>query len=191
MNEAILNWISGSLAPEDCQTLSELAADIPANGSILDLNCGRGRSTIFMALALRTNVTITAIDSHITNPLSDSPYQEGSLLAFLGILRRCKVACRVIPIVAPVHMVDKVVNKRSHNLVVVQSPATITPSLNEDVMVRSIELAKYAIRRGGVVVVCCPNPVYRPVFDRMIDQQFRGMEQVCASAGLVGFRYDE
>jgi ribosomal protein L36 len=88
-------------------------------------------------------------------------------------------------------MIDKVVNKRSHNLVVVQSPATVTPSLNEDVLVRSIELAKYAIRRSGIIVVCCPNPAYRPVFDRMIDQQFRGMEQVCVSAGIVGFRYDE
>ena len=112
-------------------------------------------------------------------------------MAFLGALRQFKVIGRVIPIVAPIHMVERVVNKRSHNLVVVQSPATITPSLNEDVMVRSIELAKYAIRRGGIIVVCCPNPIYRSGFDRMIDQQFRGMEQVCASVGLVGFKYDE
>ena len=191
MNEVILNWISGSLAPEDCQTLSRMAADVPANGSILDLNCGNGLSTVFMALALRTNVIITAIDSHITNPLSDNPYKEGSLMAFLGALRRFKVAGRVIPIVAPTHVVDRVLNKRSANLIVVQSPAVITPALNEDVMVHSIELAKYAIRRGGIIVVCCPNPVYRPVFDRMIDQQFRGMEQVCTGTGIVGFRYDE
>jgi hypothetical protein len=112
-------------------------------------------------------------------------------MAFLGAIRRFKVAHRVIPIVAPVHMVDKVTNKRSANLVVVQSPATLTPSLNEDVLVHSIELAKYAIRRGGIIVVCCPNPIYRPAFDRMIDQQFRGMEKLGTSSETVGFKYAE
>ena len=192
MNEALLkNWITGNISADDCEILSQLAADIPTNGSILDLNCGNGLSTVVKARTLRTGVTITAIDSHITNPLADNPYKEGSIMAFLGALRRFKIAGRVIPIVAPTHMVDRVLNKRSANLIVVQSPASITPALNEDVMVRSIELAKYAIRRGGVIVVCCPNPIYRPMFDRMVDQQFRGMDQVCASAGLVGFRYDE
>lgn len=187
MDERILTWTTGSLSLKDSQWLNQLAADVPAGGTVLDLNCGAGRSTVCMATALRKSVTITAIDSHVTNPLSTSPYLEGSLLAFLETIRRFKVTDRVIPVVSPVHLVERVINKRSANLIVVQSPVTITPSLNEDAMCHSIELAKYAIRRGGIIIVCCPNPVYRPQFDRMVEHQFRGLARVCIQReALVG-----
>jgi hypothetical protein len=192
----VLSWTQGTLSGNACELLAKFATEIPSNGVILDLNCGSGRSTVVMALALQTvkrgDAAILAVDSHITNPLSENPYKEGSIMMLLESLRHFKVANRVIPIVSPLHQADKLIDKRSANLIVVQSPVTILSSFNEDAVVGGIQLAKYAIRRGGIILVCCPNPIYRAQLDRILAHQFYldGAETVCDTSEIVGFRYE-
>lgn len=196
MNSEVMNYTQGTLSLGDCELLAQLASDVPSNGTILDLNCGNGRSTITMALALRENkrgtATIIAVDSHITNPLSINPYKEGSIMTLLESLRHFQVSSWVIPVISPVHTLSRLVDKRSANMVVIQSPATMMASFSEDVMIASMELSKDAIRRGGSILVCCPNPVYRPQFDRLLTQQFNGMPRVVTGkpSEIVVFRYE-
>ena len=86
MLDRILSTIDGNLSKDACKALISLALQVPEDGTILDLNCGAGRSTVLMALAneqAQRNVTVVSMDSHITNPLSATPYQEGNIMRYL------------------------------------------------------------------------------------------------------------
>lgn len=181
MLDVILANVTGSIPRHVCEVLEKLASRVPSNGAILDLNCGEGRSTMIMALALEAkskDCLVMAVDTHIQNPFSETPYQEGSALNFLTNTRRFRLAHRIVPIICPVDMAGRVVGKRCANLIVVQSPGTIHGPYAEDSLCQSIEVAKGAARRGAVVAIICPNAAYQRQFDTLVDRQCSSFEQI-------------
>jgi hypothetical protein len=138
--------------------LAFLTTKVPDNGVILDLNCGQGRSTISMALGLiergNQDVSILAVDSHVTNPLSDFPLQDGTIMKFLDSLAVYNSMRRVVPMIMPVPKVLEVLNRKCANLVVVQSHGSDLTTLNQ-----YIDVAKFALRTKGIIAVCLPCPV--------------------------------
>lgn len=179
----VIARVNGNLKPETCEVLAKLAGSVPSGGTILDLNCGEGRSTICMALALRQvskEATILAIDSHITDPISETPYQDGTVMRFLLNLRKFEVMQQVVPVVAPAYNLG-FINKRSANLVIIQSPATSRSAWNEDALEQSMAIAKYALRKGGIIAACCPADVHWTAFLSFTKRHFTNAE--CCTAG--------
>jgi len=158
INSYFLNQVSGKISQHVCEKLAELAVNVPPNGVILDLNCGEGRSTISMSMALTEahnyDVSIMAVDTHITNPLSSSPHEDGTLMKFLRNLRSNICLHRVVPMVMPSTKVLEVLNRKCANLVVVQTRSADTTTLSQH-----IEVAKFALRAKGTIAVCLDSPV--------------------------------
>lgn len=156
INAAFLNRVSGNISQDVCEILADLTEKVPDNGVILDLNCGKGRSTLSMSMALsergNQNISILAVDTHVINPLSNSPLQDGSILKFLDNLVVYNSMRRVVPMIMPVPKVLEVLNRKCANLVVVQSYSSDVTSLNQ-----YIDVAKFALRAKGTIAVC--NPV--------------------------------
>jgi tRNA1(Val) A37 N6-methylase TrmN6 len=167
MLDTILSSIDGNLSKDTCKGLVALAKRVPDEGTILDINCGEGRSTVLLAVA-NEQAQVISMDSHITNPLSATPYQEGNIMRYLVSMQRFKVSHRVIPVIISSTGIVSYVNKRSANLVVVQSPATTQKKFSEDGLELGIEAAKKAIRKGGTIAVCCPGEAYRESFERLV-----------------------
>lgn len=189
--KTVLSRISGTLSMDVCNVLAQHAVSVPADGMILDLNCGEGRSTVAMALALQRmsrTATVLAVDTHIRHILSENPYKEGTILELLEALRYFQVGEHVVPIVASTDKLRSFINKRSANMIVVQSPSTLTTAFNEDALAQSLEIAQYAIRRGGMVFVACPNPVYRNQLD-MLMNRVMSAPAIYHSPELVRFEY--
>jgi hypothetical protein len=115
-----------------------------------------------MALALdtaeRDGVTIIAVDTHITNPKSASPYEDGTIMRFLRHLYNYGFSHRVVPMLMAADSATQVLSKRCANLVVVQAPET---RVDLSTISQGIETAKDAVRRGGRIIVCHPNAPVR------------------------------
>lgn len=155
--------------------LEQLASRVPNNGAILDLNCGEGRSTIVLAQALEAKgkeALVMAVDTHIRNPFSETPYQEGSTMNFLINSRKFRLAHRIVPLVCPADMAGRVIGKRCANLIVVQSPGNIHSPYSEDALSQSLTVAKEAARKNGIIAVICPNPAYTQQFDGLLARHF-------------------
>jgi hypothetical protein len=183
----IIARVNGNLNPSTCETLSGLVGSMPVGGTILDLNCGEGRSTVVMGLALEQAAkegTIVAIDSHVTDPFSDTPFQDGTVMRFLLNLRKFGVMQRVVSVVAPVYNLS-FVNKRSANLVVIQSPLTSRSAWNEDALDQSMKIAKFALRKGGNIAICCPAEVHKTAFQAFAKRHFSNLEPCIASETLL------
>jgi SAM-dependent methyltransferase len=175
MLNTILANVNGSLTIQVCEVLAKHASKVPSSGAVLDLNCGEGRSTFVLAAALEArgkDTTVIAVDTHIRNPFSETPFQEGSVLRFLTAAQRLRLAHRIVPIVAPVDMAGRVVGKRCANLVVVQSPESVFTKFSEDALSASLEIAKEAVRKQGVIIVCCPNVTYQGDFAAVVNRHF-------------------
>lgn len=171
----ILAHVNGSVSRQVCEALAKLASKVPSGGAILDLNCGEGRSTIVLAHTLEErgkDVVVMAVDTHVVNPFSETPYQEGTAMKFLANARRFRLAHRIVPIVCTADVAGKVVGKRCANLIVVQSPATVQSVYHADALAQALEIARYAIRRYGTIAVICPNPAYQVEFDALVARHF-------------------
>ena len=120
----LLSATDGSLSSAACQLLYTMAQQVPEDGVIFDLYSGEGRSTIAMAMGLESagstliGVRIVSMDTHITNIASSSPYEDGTILKFLGTLRKFRVINRVSALVGTENLLN-IFNKRSANLVVI------------------------------------------------------------------------
>lgn len=156
INPAFLNRVSGNISQSVCEILAQLTENVPDNGVILDLNCGKGRSTLSMSMALsergNQDISILAVDSHVTNPLA--PLQDGTILKFLDNLVVYNSMRRVVPMIMPAPKVLEVLNRKCANLVVVQSHGSDMTTLNQ-----YIDVAKFALRAKGTIAVCLPTPV--------------------------------
>lgn len=153
--ESIIRMVSGRLSRPLCDLLYGLAGEVPDDGVILDLYCGEGLFTLVLAAGLKdrgkTQASIVALDTHILKPLSATPHEDGTLLTLMKNLHRARVLQNVVPIVASATLFDKLTNKRSANLVVIQSPV-INSTLNGELH-SSLSVAKQAIRNGGKIVI--------------------------------------
>lgn len=157
ISTSFLNRVGGTLSLRSCEVIASVASSVPDDGVILDLNCGEGRSTLSMALALDSvgadSVSILAVDTHIINPLSQTPHEDGTVLKLLKNLRVYQALHRVVPMVMPISGVTKVLYKKCANAVVFQAPiADLT------VVTQGLETAAFALRAKGSIVVCLPNP---------------------------------
>lgn len=170
----VVRNVQGNIGLDACRILFNMVDDIPKDGVILDICSGYGRSTIVMAKALetwgKTEASIISVDSHITDPLSERAYEKGSLLPFLAHLRRFKVMSRVSPLLIGAHAISKILNKKSANLVVVQTP--VVHSNFEAVLSLGIQQAQFAIRKDGRITVVCNNEADLASFERITDQLF-------------------
>lgn len=156
MLQDVLRQVPGNLSADACRVLYNLIEqDLPKDGVILHLNCGQGRGTVVAGKALemtdKPDATILAVDTHITNPLSNKPHETGSLLPFLSYLRMFKVMGRVMPLVSGVSAVTKLLNKKSANMVIVQVPMDHVDF--GDALRAAIEAAQFAIRTSGQIIV--------------------------------------
>jgi hypothetical protein len=171
--DSLINIAGGTLSPESCQRLFNLAKDVPEDGVIFDVYAGEGRSTIALALGLEDGehvpARIVSLDTHVTNPMSSTPHEDGTILKFLGHLRRFRVAHRVYTMVAPDNALS-IFNKRSANLIVIQAPTY--PVSIDNVMDKAIETAKEIIRRNGRIALACPQGVSQAEFLRFVDCHF-------------------
>lgn len=168
---AILGNVPGNLSADACSVLWSCAQSVPPGGAILDLNCGAGRSTVIMAKALNEVSQVIALDGHIRNIYSETPYQEGTALRFLTSLHRFQVIDKVIPVIADPQWATKILNKRCANLVVIQSPET-RQVYNEDALKASIYIGQAALRKDGKIIVCCPSEPYLGQFETLLSQCF-------------------
>lgn len=171
----LLNATDGSLSADACLFLFTMAQQIPEDGVIFDMYSGEGRSTIAMAMGLEAGgstlagVRIVSMDTHITNPMSMTPYEDGTILKFLGALRKFRVINRVSALIGTENLLN-IFNKRSANLVVIQSPSC--PVALEDVMATSILHAQGVIRRNGHIVVVRPRGISVEDFRRFVAARF-------------------
>ena len=172
MSLRILSQVGGQVSRKALMLLTALAKDLPEDGAALDLYCGEGRSTIALATALEASenagATVLAVDTHITNPLSQNPHEDGTIQQFFRHLRRFKVLHRVIPVMASVSVTRTIFNKRSFNLVVVQTPAHGI----EDALAEGIDIAQYAVRVHGKIAVLRPVGLDMQTFRRFIEPKF-------------------
>lgn len=155
---SFLNRVSGAIPQDVCEQLAQQACIVPKDGVILDIECGEGRSTLSMALALdsteRDGIKIIAVDTHVTNPRSTAPYEDGTIMRFLKHLQTYGVMHRVVPVLMPSSSVIQVLSKRCANMVVVQAPENHS---DLSAIGQNLETAKDAVRRGGKIVVCRPH----------------------------------
>lgn len=183
----IIGNIAGTLTSTVCEQLYQAALKVPNKGAILDLNCGLGRSTVVLAKALsqQREGLVIAVDGHITQPRSQTPYQDGTTMKFLINLRKFQVTHRVVPLVCPVGIAANIVGKRCANLVVVQSPQTSEGQYSEDAMHEALGIAKSALRKGGQIAVCCPNPLFADAVTNLVDMHFaKGFTKVVSTPEL-------
>jgi hypothetical protein len=172
--DSIKRMVSGKLSTDTCKLLTDLVADLPDAGVALDLYCGEGLSTVVLAHSMdyygKSQATVIAVDTHVTNPISDTPHEDGSVMKHLKNLRSQRVLHRVTPIVASVSLVARLPNKRSVNLVVVQVPANSATMM--DSLLPEVQLGQEVIRNGGKIVVCCPNPALQRDFGESVGRCF-------------------
>ena len=172
--DSICRMVSGKLSTNTCQLLSDLVAELPDAGVVLDLYCSEGLSTVILAASMdyygKSQATVIAVDTHVTNPISDTPHEDGTIMKHLKNLRNFRVLHRVTPIVTPVSFITKLLNKRSVNLVVVQVPVNSAAMM--DSLLPEVQLGQEVIRNGGKIVVCCPNPALQRDFGESVGRCF-------------------
>lgn len=192
--DLILSKVPGSISRETCEVLTERAAAVPDDGLILDLCPGAGRSTVVLSTSLETeentSAKVLAVDTHITNPLSSTPQEDGTLGQFFHNLRQFRVLHRVTPIVDSIGVIPQIFNKRSANLVVVQCPLAI---LNvDDTMHLAIEVAQFSVRKNGKIIVICPGSVDFSDFSRFVSSRFtEGFDLVSKTDQVLVYEFTE
>lgn len=168
--------VRGTLSQESCALLQSLAQGLPENGAVLDVYPGDGLSTVSMVLGLaedRNGVRIYALD----------PALPTGLLSSLKMFQCREV---VTPIMGYPEVAVALMNKRSMNLVVVQSPAEhVDP---RSALVESITTAKYTVRKNGRVVISIPETVPVDWVRKQFPAEFVIMEGL-GSDSLVVFEY--
>jgi hypothetical protein len=183
----IIQTVNGTLSSSVCKRLVVLAQEVPDDGVILDLYCGEGRSTVVMATALAVhagNVKIVALDTHITDPLSMTPYEDGTMARFYAHLRRFNITNRVIPLTTVAENIPYLLNRRSINLVVIQAPACAF--VVEDAFETCIEVAQYVVRKLGRIVLIRPAHIETNVFRGFISDRFnRDFNLIEEKNGLI------
>jgi hypothetical protein len=171
--DQILLQINGTLPGESCGDIMECASRLPDNAVVYDLNCYEGRSSIAAAygleLAEASNALVLSFDTHVTDALSDTPYRDGTIMSFLNHLRNFKLIHRVVPVLSSPATIEQAFNKRAANLVIVQSYDYFDVSGAFDA---AIQAAKYAIRKGGLIALCCPASIPRESFKTFVDSRF-------------------
>lgn len=183
MIDNILRHVPGTLSAASCLTLCKLVKGVAKDSLILDLSPGEGRSTVVLGTAVewydKAEAAIVAVDSHITNPASDRPFEEGTLMRMLTHLRTFRVLKRVIPLVKGPGAVSLLLNKKSVNLAVVQVPTAHVDF--RQALETGIGEAQFAIRKGGKIVVICSNDVNRGDFEKVTDTLFAADFKLSAS----------
>lgn len=158
MLHKIITQTDGNLTAKSCQCVIDTVGKLPPCSSILDLNCGSGRSSVLLAHALdlhnNEGSLVLSVDSHIVNPLAERPFIEGTISNLLSVLCLFNALHRVVPVITPIHNIGRIVSKRSANLVVVQAPS-------KEVFVPAIQTAIYAIRKNGIIIISQPNSISR------------------------------
>lgn len=192
--DTILSKVPGNLSRLACGELTARAAQVPDDGLILDLCPGAGRSTVVLAASLEAeengSAKVLAVDTHVTNPLSSTPQEEGTLCAFLHNLRTFRLLHRVTPIIDSIGVVPQIFNKRSANLVIVQVPNTTFNT--EDTLAQAIEVAQFAVRKNGKIVVVCPFGISEDSFRRFVESRFtEGFEFKSSVGDCLTFEYVE
>lgn len=172
--DTILSKVPGNISRDVCNELTRRVASVPDDGLILDLCPGAGRSTVILAAALEAeengSAKVLSVDTHVTNPLSTAFQEDGTLFAFFRHLRFFHLLHRVTPIIDSIGIVTQIFNKRSANLVIVQVPNT---ALNiEDSLTQAIEVAQFAVRKNGKIVVVCPCGIAYENFVRFVASRF-------------------
>lgn len=147
----VVRNVPGTLSSDACRILYNLIDEtLPKDGVILDLNCGCGRSTIIAAKALgmadKPEAQILALDTHVTDPTSSTPHEDGTLIPFLRYLRMFKAMSRVYPLLAPASAVSKLLNKKCANIVTIQY-------MGGNGVTQLIREAQFAIRKGGRIIL--------------------------------------
>jgi hypothetical protein len=181
----IVRQVRGTLSLEACTLLDELVKNVPTDGMILDFCPGGGLSTVVMAVAVQRyerQARIVAIDSHITNPLASKPVEEGTLLPFLSSLRTFRCADVVTPILGVPASMDALLRKNTANMVMIQIPPTHVDPVRA--LETSVQIAQYAIRRGGKIVAYCPflaSNVFSASLERLFGHDYA---EVPGKAGL-------
>lgn len=174
--QTIQRMVHGSLSLNVCQLLSDLIEELPDSGSVLDLYCGAGLSTVLLASSMdyygKNSATILSVDTHISNPLSDTPHVDGTILTHLKNLRSFRVLNRVTTVIATTGMIGKLLNKKSVNLVVMQVP-------DMDSMLYDIQLSQEVIRNGGKIVVCHAAPTPNAEFPERVNRCFLSKDFTC------------
>lgn len=170
----IISQVQGTLTLSACEHIYHHTKDVPDKGVILDLCCGVGRSTVLLGMGLGDNgiaqPRIISVDTHVTNPLSTAPYSEGTLMSFLHNVRHWNLQDVVCPVISPPDAVHTLVNKRSINMAVVQSPVTQQHEFCGDALVDNLQLALHCMRQKGHIVVCCSNSSAVEEFNTLVDR---------------------
>lgn len=156
-SSSVLSKVGGTLSKPSLDILSSFAMTLDDGSMILDLYCGAGRSTVTMGLALKESgnqgTKIVAVDTHVTNPLSSRPQEDGTFNAFCQNIRHFKILDIVIPVVTSVPMITEFFNRKSFNLVSIQS----SHHGIEDALLSAFYVAQHTIRAGGNIVVFRPH----------------------------------
>jgi hypothetical protein len=174
MLDCILSKVGGSITRVGLQELVLRANEVPEVGLVLDLSPGEGRSSIAIATALEecdnNSAKVISVDTHVTNPLSKTAQEEGTLALFFRHAREFRVLHRITTIVDSIGVIPQIFNKRSANLVVVQVSAL---TLNiEDGLDLAIKVAQFAVRRSGRIIIIAPPQADPSGFSRFVASRF-------------------
>lgn len=187
----VLRTVRGRLSFNMCEILWALVQSLPEDALILDICPGDGQSTVILAKAAeagnKAGIRVVAVDSHITDPLSQRPHETGTLLNFLAHLRLFNVTGRVTALVAAPSIISVLLNKRSINLALVQVP---TSHLDYgEALYLGIQQAQFAIRKGGVIVVP-GSDTNQAVFEAVTDSVFGSdFEMTTATPSLRAYTH--
>lgn len=182
----LMNHVQGQLSAEVCGLLHRYAGEVPEDGTILDLNCGYGRSSISLALGLiehgKENINIVSWDPHLVQS-DELDAKDGTLTAFVRNLRLFNVQHKVIPVIHSVRSVPSVLSKHSAHLVVAQVDTkrlSFTDSLGS-----ITNIAQHLVRKNGTIILVCHNPADQEAFSEMSQALFGKDFKLVEDTGLV------
>lgn len=96
------NEMQGWLRPAQARRLWELALEVPADGTIVEIGSFQGKSTVVLASAVDEAVAVYAIDPHAGNGRTPGEWDSGTAegeadrLQFFENLQTCGVRDRVV-----------------------------------------------------------------------------------------------
>lgn len=191
--EEVAVVVGGTLPIADCSALAHFVRRVPAGGSILTLNGGVGRSPVVIALTLKdmpgTDVRVTTMDDHVTQPNVPQPHLSGSLSTFVRYLDIYGIHQYVVPILQQPSYATTLFPKKSFNLVVVEvkhGAGSFAESLRE-----LIEIGKYVCRTDGDLMLIRPENMDAPTFNDVLSWELgksTGFAEVARSSHSVVLR---